>query len=115
MRWRHALDAYIAQQTQETARTAGRVAFNCVIDVSGSMEGTKLDAVKLGLCAVVASLGETDVINISSFSDRHKSITRGFREVSFIRRELPALLESVDSEGATACFDAAIKGSVESI
>ena len=40
-RWKESINYYMSQQKPK-ARSEGRVVFNCVIDVSGSMEGTVL-------------------------------------------------------------------------
>ena len=109
-RWRQALDLYASQHVHDEKRTAGRVCMSCVIDVSSSMEGTRLDAVKLGLCALVSGLASTDKLSIGSFADYNRDITGGFGQVEAIRDQLPNMLERVTAGGPTACYDAALQG-----
>ena len=113
-RWRDALDYYSSQvqaiPASAITRTTGRVYFSCVIDVSGSMEGTKLNAVKMGLCAIVASLDVDDMINITSFSDRIRPVTAGFVTILEARRLLPELLVLVEASGSTSMYDATCQG-----
>ena len=110
-RWKAALDTY--RQTSDeirSGRSPGKIAMNTLIDVSASMEGKKLIAVKLGLCALLAHLDDADTINISAFSERTWTITNGFKTVGVLKSQLPALLERLKDCGSTACYDAAITG-----
>jgi len=89
--------------------SGGVIIIKLVIDTSGSMTGTKLTSSKLGICAVVSSLRDDDLVDISTFSDRSTSITSGFHRVGEICGELPNLLECVEADGGTAAFDAVIQ------
>lgn len=122
-RWQSALQCYSASSapdpesttsTATTATTQAKVHMNTVIDVSGSMTGNKLTAVKLGLCAVIANLNSEDTINITSFSNSFRSITQGFKPVAEVKSNLAALLESIRTDSTTSLYDAAING-VESL
>lgn len=113
-RWKAALEIY--QQTSDetrSGRSPGRITMNTLIDVSASMDGTKLIAVKLGLCALLAHLDDDDTININAFSDRTWTITNGFQNVGVLKLQLPALLERLKDHGSTACYDATITGILE--
>jgi hypothetical protein len=92
------------------SRSQGRVVLNALIDISGSMQGTKLIAVKLGLSALISQLEDNDVMNITSFSDRSHSITGGFQTIGSLKRILPVLLNALLDDGSTAFFDAVIEG-----
>jgi uncharacterized protein with von Willebrand factor type A (vWA) domain len=110
-RWTEVL-TYFASccSTLRESRAPGKVVLNAIIDVSGSMDGIKLICVKLGLCALISNLADDDEVNITSFSKRTKPVTNGFTIVRDLRRALPQLLSRVWTDGATACYDAAIQG-----
>lgn len=106
-RWSEALGSFSAQQLGQE-RSSGSVVLSLLIDVSGSMRGTKLVSSKLGICAVVSTLADDDVINITTFASRTRGLTGGFQRVGDVRAMLPGLLADVEADGGTACFDAAI-------
>lgn len=109
-RWAEAL-RYYSKHTKETlSRYEGRVAIKAVIDVSSSMSGCKLIAVKLGLCAILSRLQRGDLMNITSFSTEINDITSGFVPVTSLHRSLPSMLENINADGTTACYDAALAG-----
>jgi hypothetical protein len=120
-RWETALATYSQQNENGSgstnvmneggpSRSQGRVVLNALIDISGSMQGTKLIAVKLGLSALISQLEDNDVMNITSFSDRSHSITGGFQTIGSLKRILPVLLNALLDDGSTAFFDAVIEG-----
>jgi hypothetical protein len=122
-RWETALATYSQQNETSSgstvmnegggggpSRSQGRVVLNALIDISGSMQGTKLIAVKLGLSALISQLEDKDVMNITSFSDRSQSITGGFQTIGSLKRILPVLLNALLDDGSTAFFDAVIEG-----
>lgn len=110
-RWSHALQFYQEEaSTQERNNSNQKVVFNCVIDVSSSMEGTRLTSVKNGICAVMAGLKDDDLINISSFSDRIRTLTNGFQQVRIVREALPRYLSALHVSGSTALYDAVVDG-----
>lgn len=74
------------------------------------MEGKKLIAVKLGLCALISHLQDNDVMNITTFSDRNRTITNGFQLVRDLKVNFPQLLTNIRDDGSTAFFDAVIDG-----
>lgn len=109
-RWAEAI-RYYSQHSDETGpRHGGRVAIKAAIDVSSSMSGSKLIAVKLGLCAILSQLQDNDLMNITSFSTVLRRITSGFVPVSSLRESFSMLLENIYADGATACYDAALDG-----
>ena len=105
-RWRAAMEEY-HQTGQLVNRTEGKVSINALIDISSSMEGTKLTAVKLGLCALVANLLPDDEMNIIAFSHVALDLTNGFQTIAHLRsnNHLPQLLRDVREGGSTACYD----------
>ena len=112
-RWMHSLHYYQDQAIERRSSASGprmKICFHCAIDISYSMEGTRLLSVKNGLCAVVAGLADDDLINISSFSESIRSITNGFQPVSSVRELLPSYLNALDAEGSTALYDATVDG-----
>lgn len=109
-RWADALQSFSSEISETDASTRGRVVMKAILDVSTSMDGNKLTAVKLGLCAVVAHLCDTDLLSISSFCQESKMLTDGFQPVSSLRSTLPALLYNLQADGCTACYDATIEG-----
>lgn len=86
------------------------IIINALIDQSYSMEGTKLIAVKLGLCALISQLEDYDIINITSFSDRTQTITGGFQTTATVKSFLPKLLYNLQPNGSTSLFDTVIEG-----
>jgi uncharacterized protein YegL len=86
--------------------TPAVVAVKATVDVSGSMQGTKLTAVKLGLCALISQLRPTDYFSICIFNNAAREITPGFLLVDVLRQSLPRLLEAIEADGGTAFYDA---------
>lgn len=110
-RWSQAIEHYSQSCSSVRAeRTAGICRCNAIIDISGSMEGKKLIAVKLGLCSLLANFSENDEMNITAFSGRSRPITDGFLPVAQLRQVVPRLLENLQVDGCTACYDAIIQG-----
>lgn len=94
-------------------RTPEKCNINSIIDVSYSMDGRKLTAVKLGLCSLVANLASTDEMNITAFSSRTKPVTPGFVAGAVLKQKLPKWMEALHTDGSTACYDATISGIVK--
>mmetsp|Transcript_24553 Transcript_24553/g.26855 ORF Transcript_24553/g.26855 Transcript_24553/m.26855 type:complete len:591 (-) Transcript_24553:152-1924(-) len=112
-RWNEAIH-YYRSILPERMIDADPVVVNLLVDVSGSMDGTKLRAVKLGLIALILQLrGTNDMVNITTFSTSFSSITSGFRRVSDVLALLPDLLADMDADGGTALFDTIITGMQE--
>eukprot|EP00599_Poterioochromonas_sp_BG-1_P009343 CAMPEP_0173153116 /NCGR_PEP_ID=MMETSP1105-20130129/12655_1 /TAXON_ID=2985 /ORGANISM="Ochromonas sp., Strain BG-1" /LENGTH=701 /DNA_ID=CAMNT_0014068963 /DNA_START=83 /DNA_END=2188 /DNA_ORIENTATION=- len=110
-RWANALNIYQQESTEaRNNRTPEKIVINALIDISGSMEGKKLIAVKLGLCALISHLQDNDVMNITTFSDRNRTITNGFQLVRDLKINFPQLLANIRDDGSTAFFDAVIDG-----
>lgn len=74
------------------------------------MHGTKLTAVKLGICALISSLKDDDMMNITAFSGSSCSITSGFQTVRLLIDRLPAILNGCTASGMTAFFDTVVLG-----
>jgi uncharacterized protein YegL len=70
------------------------------------MQGTKLTAVKLGLCALISQLRPTDYFSICIFNNAVRDITPGFLLVDVLRQSLPRLLQAIEADGGTAFYDA---------
>jgi uncharacterized protein YegL len=110
-RWADAIDYFNTScATLREGNTGEHCCVNAVIDVSGSMDGSKLIAVKLGICSLVANLSDEDEMNIMSFSGKVKHLTDGFVPVRDLRRSVPSLLHGLHTDGCTAFYDAVIKG-----
>lgn len=93
-----------------SVRSEERCRCVAVVDVSGSMEGRKLIAVKIGLCSLVANLHENDEISLLIFSEDCSSVSNGFVQVSILLPQLPLLLTQINANGGTAFYDAIIYG-----
>lgn len=106
-RWNAVLTSYntISIETPIPRTSGGKIYLDALIDVSDSMEGKKLIAVKLGLCSLVSNLQDDDEVNITSFSHARTNITGGFCRVSDLRRSLPDFLVRLRENGSTACYD----------
>lgn len=112
-RWNEAIHHY-RSILPERMIDADPVVVNLLVDVSGSMDGIKLRAVKLGLIALILQLrGTNDMVNITTFSTSFSSITNGFRRVTEVLALLPGLLADMDADGGTALFDTIITGMQE--
>jgi uncharacterized protein YegL len=110
-RWSQAIEHYTQNcSTIRAERTADICRCNAIIDISGSMEGKKLIAVKLGLCSLIANFSDMDEMNITAFSGRSRPVTDGFLQVAQLREVIPRLLENLQVDGCTACYDAVIQG-----
>ncbi len=79
------------------------------IDASGSMAGKRINAVKLGLCCLVAALKPTDRVQLVSFSSSISDLTGGFVSVSDLLPMLPSLLVALRAEGSTRFYDTILK------
>jgi hypothetical protein len=76
------------------------------MDVSGSMGGTRINAVKIGLCCLVASLQPTDRVQLLSFGSEIKNLTSdGFVSTSALLPLLPTHLAAMRPEGLTCYYD----------
>lgn len=79
-----------------------------VLDRSGSMAGEPLDAVRAGLRAVVAALGERDVLSVVFFGSEVETLAeaRGRGELG----DFDASLARVEAAGGAALYDALNQG-----
>jgi len=93
-----------------TDNNRGHLAIKAILDISSSMDGNKLTAVKLGLCAVIAHLGDADTVSISSFNSVTSQLTDGFQPVAELRSMLPEVLYKLYADGCTACYDSTVEG-----
>lgn len=110
-RWSQAIDHYTRNCAGvREARTPDLCRCTAIIDISGSMEGKKLTAVKLGLCSLISGLDDCDEMNITAFASHCFPVTDGFLPVLQLRNALPALLADLRVDGCTACYDAIIQG-----
>ena len=80
------------------------------IDLSGSMSGKRLNAVKVGLCCLAASLKATDTIQLMSFADSVLRLTDGSVPVANFLQILPSLLVCMQASGSTSFYDALTEG-----
>jgi Ca-activated chloride channel homolog len=72
-----------------------------VVDISGSMQGEKLDSTKLALHAVVDQLDEDDRLTLISFSDNARVEVPSTVTTASGRETLHAAITNLDVEGAT--------------
>ena len=86
-----------------------------VADVSGSMEGARLEQVKDGLNHLLDTLsgpsnaGNTDQVGLITFSDTFDVIVRP-RSLSESRLEIADFVQAMEAGGGTALYDAIAKG-----
>lgn len=110
-RWHNAILYYQKTcRTVKRSRTREKCRCTAVIDTSGSMEGKKIIAVKLGLCSLIANLDGEDEVHISAFSSVCQPLSDGFCKVAELVTQLPRILTSIQTDGSTAFFDAIIQG-----
>jgi Mg-chelatase subunit ChlD len=81
-----------------------------VIDNSGSMAGKRINAVKIGLCCLLASLQPKDRVHLMSFNSELCDLSGGPVNVESISARLPAMLSAIRAEGGTSFYDAVLHG-----
>lgn len=108
-RWRTALTELRADTSKNDPHVFD---LNVVIaiDVSGSMTGKRINAVKLGLCCLAASLNPSDTVRLLSFSSAITDLSGGSIATSDFLPMLPALLVAMRAEGSTSFYDAVLRG-----
>jgi hypothetical protein len=80
-----------------------------VLDVSGSMAGKRINAMKLGICSLITSLKPTDRVYLMTFNSELRDISGGAITQAAMLPMLPALLVSMKAEGGTAFYDAILE------
>ena len=73
----------------------------CVIDVSGSMHGTKLETAKCALQFIVENMGVTDRISLVTFSDNARRLCPLTLCTDTGRASLQTLIPSIHTTGGT--------------
>lgn len=78
----------------------------CILDTSGSMAGKRLNALKLGLCCLVAELQSNDRVSLVSFNSRVNDLSGGFISPDLLGPMLPGVLTGMKAQDSTAFYDA---------
>jgi uncharacterized protein YegL len=104
------MNADLIHDTISSSAATPDVAISLVCDVSGSMSGTKCIAMKLGICAIISSLKNTDLVSIISFNTVVTHRTQNFIDVGTLKARLPEILASALPEACTAMYDATMRG-----
>ncbi len=106
-RWQAALQQLTAERATADDDDGRDFALNVVValDTSGSMAGKRLNAVKLGLCSLVAALDARDRVYLLTFNSSINDLTGGAVRASELLPMLPGLLTAMKAEGSTAFYD----------
>lgn len=94
---------YAVQDLWQAARK--NVNLVMLLDVSGSMEGTKLQSVKQSAVQFVDQMGEEDYFTLIAFSD-YPQVLQQYSRVGDTRDLLKSLILSLQAEGDTQLYDA---------
>jgi Ca-activated chloride channel family protein len=79
-----------------------------VLDVSGSMQGEKIAAAKVGGGELIAMLGDEDVLSLLPFNDQRTWAGQGLR-MADNRQKASDTVASYFADGGTALYDAVIE------
>jgi len=106
-RWAQALQHYQRFiMRRQPNKNFDNLVLKVVIDISASMDGPKMTATKLGLCAIASHLADNDQISLIMFSEHIQPCTPAFITAPDMRRILPQLLARIEPDGFTALFEA---------
>jgi uncharacterized protein YegL len=110
-RWEHAINYYRENCANiRSNRTEEKIRCTAIMDTSYSMDGTRLICVKLGLCSLLANFEKDDEVNIIAFASKITPLSGGFQPVADMISTAPRLLNLMNTNGMTACYDAIIEG-----
>ena len=77
------------------------VAYVFVIDVSGSMDGQKLDTVKTSIRELINSLKQDDIVGLISFNDSVSTVLKSTLKKNLIVHDLSKLIGNIEASGGT--------------
>lgn len=110
-RWEQAILFYRENCAHiRSSRSKERVRCVAIMDTSYSMDGRRLICVKLGLCSLLANFEADDEVNMMKFDSKVTSVTAGFKPVGELLTQAPQLLQDMNTDGCTACYDAIVEG-----
>ena len=110
-RWQQSVSFYRKScESLRSLRTAEKCRCIAIIDVSSSMEGRRLTAVKLGLCSLLANLADGDELCVSAFAREYFPVTNGISSIDHLNESFPTFLERLKECGSTAFYDAVVEG-----
>ncbi|GMQ78624.1 MAG: VWA domain-containing protein [Anaerolineae bacterium] len=100
---------YAVQDLWQSARK--EVNLVMLLDVSGSMEGGKIDNMLDAAVQFVNQMGDDDTISIIAFSDQ-LLLLADFQQVGPARNQITSAIEGLEAGGDTALYDAIGEGAV---
>ncbi|MCX7681253.1 MAG: substrate-binding and VWA domain-containing protein [Anaerolineae bacterium] len=98
---------YAAQELWQAARKSVNLVM--LLDVSGSMEGEKIEHARAAAIQFVEQMGERDFITLITFS-AHPQVLLEHEQVATARERAITLLEGLEAQTSTALYDAIAEG-----
>ncbi len=105
-RWRTALKELQAEPPLTPPERQFDLDVIVALDVSGSMGGVRINAVKLGLCCLLGALRPADRVHLLTFESEIRDVTGGALSAAELLPMLPDLLAGIRAEGGTRFYDA---------
>jgi Ca-activated chloride channel homolog len=99
------------QLQQDITTTQSRINLTLVLDHSNSMNGVRLDKVKVAAHQIIDNLSEDDVISVVTFNDRAEVIIPATRISD--RQSLKAKVSLMSAFGGTEIYQGLSKGVIE--
>lgn len=98
---------YAAQDLWQSARKDVNLVM--LLDVSGSMEGQKIEKMRQAAVQFIEQMGDEDIITIIPFSDKLPLVVE-YQQVGPARDQIINSIERLDAGGDTALYDAIGEG-----
>lgn len=91
-------------QDEAAPTTSGRepISFIAVLDVSGSMGGSKIEAAKEGVCQALYRLHDGDVFSLVTFNDEVRTILKPAKVDAHVRKNALDVVRGIGAGGMTA-------------
>jgi hypothetical protein len=108
-RWQAALDELRAEPPLAAGERSFALNVIVAVDTSGSMDGARLNAVKIGLCCLVSALGAADKVMLLHFDSAIRRLTATPTPAPTLLAALPGLLVGMRADGMTKYYDAVLE------
>jgi hypothetical protein len=105
-RWQKALEELQAEPPLAPPQRVFDLDVIVALDVSGSMDGLRITAVKLGLCCLLGALRATDRVRLLTFGSEIRDVTGTAVSATELLPMLPGLLAGIRADGGTRFYDA---------
>jgi len=105
-RWRNALKELQAEPPLTPPERHFDLDVIVALDVSASMGGVRINAVKLGLCCLLGALRPADRVHLLTFDSEIRDVIGGPLSAAELLPTLPGLLAGIRADGGTRFYDA---------